>query len=159
MTIEQIYHGAIIIINNLLREELLNQGHISSGQLSDSFENKILVDKQAAILEGYAIYYAKIVDEGLDTSEISFGMLPHLITYFKLKGLDEINAKKAAINTIKKWMKEGLPTEASKRFSKTGERTGFIQAALSNERVDEYMTSTFDLAINEEYKKTPNETI
>lgn len=159
MTIEQIYQGAAELINKLIRDEIIAQGHTATGRMADSLENKIIKTKQTATLEGYGIDYMKIIDEGIEPEQVSFSMLPKLILYFRSKGFDEANAKKAAVNTIKKWTREGLPTQASKRFSTTGNRKNFIEAAFTRADLDIYMSNSFDQGVHEEYSKTKSETI
>ena len=112
-------------------------------------------------MEGFAVYYAQFVNDGVPAESASYKQVPFLINYFKLKGLAEKEATAAAFATVKTWMKEGMPTQASKRFSKTGSRVNMIESAFTGaeHRIDEYMGQSFDFAVEEVFQKTKSETI
>jgi len=88
-------------------------------------------------------------------------MLPGLIKYFSLRGYNAEEAKRIAALTIKKWFNEGMSTQASKKYSKTGSRHHFIEAAFvgNDSNIDSYMLSNFDHAVEEEYLKTKSEIV
>lgn len=155
MTLDEIYEGANVILSDLLREELILQGHTLTGDLEESIGAKI----EGSSLIGLAIYYAEAVNEGFSPDKASFKMLPGMIDYFIKRGLGPEEAKQAAVNTIRVWMKEGMSTQASKRFSQTGERQHFIEEAFEKSNIDAYMSNALDLAIDEQYHKTKDETI
>jgi hypothetical protein len=157
MTLNDIYNGAEPIISDFLRKELLMQGHHLTGGLEDSINAKI--DGNSLI--GLAIYYVEAVNEGFTPDKASFKMLPGMIEYFQKRGLGVEEAKRAAVNTIRVWMKEGMSTQASKRFSSTGERQHFIEEAFNRNEseLDGYMSSAFDVAVEQQYRKTKDEVI
>lgn len=153
MTLASIYRGAGQIFARLLREELTIQGH----RLTGALEQSISVKQQGNILAIFALSYAEQLDQGIKPEQISFKMIPGLINFFKLRGFDDIRAKRAAVNTIKVWMKEGMSTQASKRFSQSGKRQGFIDETQL--KLDQYLSSAFDKAVDDQFNSTKSETI
>ena len=53
-----------------------------------------------------------------------------LISYFQLRGLSTRDANRAAFATATKHSREGMPTRGSYQYSRTGQRTGFVQKVL-----------------------------
>lgn len=155
MKLELIYQGAANLIHQLIRKEHTAQGH----HLTGNFENSLEARVGKTILTGHGASYGMLVNEGVESSKISFKMLPGLIRYFLLRGFPENEAKRIARATVLKQMQEGMSTQASKRFSTTGARHHFVEAAFLDPAIDQYMTSSFDFAVNEEYSKTKSETI
>lgn len=160
-TITDIYNAAEAFINQFLRKEMVAQGHHLTGAMEDSLDSQASKKGKADIMEGFAILYTQFVNDGVPASSASFKQFPFLVEYFRQKGFGEREAKGAAAATIRTWMKEGMPTQASKRFSSTGSRTNMIEAAFTaNEhKVDEYMANSFDFAVNEMFHKEKSETI
>lgn len=160
MTIEDIHSGLANLINQYIKQEHSAQGHYLTGSLEGSLENKLIKFAKSDILAGFAIYYAKVIEEGLEPDRVSFKMLPGLTKYFILRGYGPQEAKRIAGATINKWKTEGLSTQASKRFSKTGSRHHFVEATFIGKSVemDNYMGSNFDFAVDEQYNKTKSET-
>lgn len=168
ITIAQIYQGAERLINEFIRREMVAQGHHLTGAMEDSLDAKIFKQKKAEIMEGLAIGYTKFVEGGFPARSASFKQVPFLIEYFQQRGYpiassnpDTPSAVQLAFATVKVWMKEGMPTQASKRFSKTGSRTDMIANAFveNGPRLDEYMSNSFDFMIDELYRKEKSETI
>lgn len=151
MTLEDIYFGAGNLINGLIRKEHSAQGHYLTSELENSLEFEI----RNQSLIGSAVYYAVTLNEGLRPDQISPKMFPGLINYFVLRGLSLEEAKKAAGATFNKWKNEGMSTQASKRFSSTGGRQHFIEAAMLNPAIDEYMSNTLDFV----FPDLKNETV
>ena len=160
-TIEDIYQGAERFISQLLRKESDAQGHFLTGALNNSLAHRTVRQGKAQVMEGVAISYAEFVNDGAPAEKASFKQYPYLLQYFKLRGLPAEDIPRAAAATIRKWMKEGMPTEASKRFSSTGSRKNFVESAIvgNNNKIDEYMENSFDFLIDERYHQTKNETI
>lgn len=157
MTIEQIYLGAENLINQLVREEFQAQGHSLTGAFELSLDGEVTKTRYTATLAVYGLTYGMTVNTGLSPDKISWKMLPGLTEYFIKRGVAD--AKGAATATIKKWMTEGMSTQASKRFSQTGGRQHFVEAALLNSSIDEYMDNLFEFGIDEKFNKVKNETI
>lgn len=157
MNLKEIYQGAERLITQLIRQEMRAQGHTLTGAMEDSVEGRQTKDT----LEGFAISYTKFVEHGVPASSASMKQFPFVVRYFQKRGLSEKEAKGAAAATIRKWMKEGMSTQASKRFSKTGARQHAIEAAFvgHNAEIDEYMGNSFDFSIEEKYRKEKSETI
>lgn len=160
-TIEDIYQGAHLLIADFLRKESSDQGHYLTGALEDSLDRSITKSGRTRTMEGFAVNYAKFVNEGVPAESASMAQFPYLVRYFQQRGLPEKEAKGAAAATIKTWMKEGMSTQASKRFSKTGSRQNMVENAFvgNADKIDEYMTNSFDFWVDEEYHKEKSETI
>jgi hypothetical protein len=159
--IAEIYEGAERLINDFLRKEIIAQGHHLIGAMEDSLSQKTSSEKNKDIAEGFALYYTKFVNEGVPASSVSFKQAPFLIEYFKKRGLSEKEATAAAFATIKVWMKQGMPTQSSKRFSETGSRTNLIENSFvgHSKDVDEYMGNGIDFVIEELFQQEKSETI
>lgn len=161
MTIAEIYRGAENLINQIIRKGMDDQGHYLTGAMSESLESDVSKKGKADIMEGFAVYYTKFVNDGFSASSANFKQVPFLVEYFKKRGLAEKEATAAAFATVKVWMKQGMPTQASKRFSKTGSRVEMIEAAFvgSEAKIDDYMGSAFDFAVEESFQNEKSETI
>src|SRR5690606_20580217 len=109
----------------------------------------------------FALHYFKFLNDGVPAASASWKQMPFLIKYFESKGLENEEAERAAAATIVVWKKEGMPTEASKRFSKTGNRKEFIDMVrdVIDTETDKLILEGIDEEINKEYQKTKSETI
>ncbi len=161
ITINDIYFGAQRLINEAIRTEHSAQGHNLTNTLENSLNGKVTKNGRHDILSGFAVKYAKTLNDGIKPEDIKSNVIPGLIKYFILRGVGAKEAERAAVATYIKWKKEGMSTEASKRFSSTGERQHFIERAFEKKEIalDEYMLNTLDFSINEHYSKTKSETI
>ncbi|TWP31892.1 hypothetical protein ETU08_00085 [Apibacter muscae] len=158
-----IFAKAQKIINNSLIAELNNQGHYLTGALNRSITttSSIISKPNETSLNGYALKYAQDLETGKNATQLG-NINTHtknLITYFLKRGLKKGEAVRAAIATAKRHQKEGVPTLASKRFSKTGERKGFITRAWkeNEQKVDSVMDLGMDSIFNEEFNKQKSE--
>jgi hypothetical protein len=150
------------LLNKKLVSELRDQGHHLTGALERSITGafRVIEKSKETELNGYALEYA----QDLETGQPSNGKLPtvaELTKYFILRGLSSNEATQAAILTARKQAKEGMPTKASSRFSKTGERKHFIERTWrSNEqKVDSLVDVGMDAIFNEEFNLQKSETI
>lgn len=161
LTIEEIYHGAENLINQLLIKESSAQGHYLTGAMERSFTAEISRAGKAEVMQGFAVDYTKYVNEGVPAASASMKQFPFVYKYFLARGLADKEARGAAAATIKKWMKEGMSTQASKRFSETGSRHHMVESAFVGGQtiIDEYFNNTFDLSMEEEFQITKSETI
>lgn len=161
MTVKDIYLGAEKLINQLIKKESVAQGHYLTGAMDESLNAKYSSTSKADNMEGFAVMYMQFVNDGVPAESASMKQFPFLVKYFILRGLGEKEAKGAAAATIHKWMKEGMSTQASKRFSKTGARQHLIESAFvgGNTQIDDYMTSGFDYIVEQEFQKEKSETI
>lgn len=155
MTLQEILISGSKVINDLIKKEHTAQGHHLTGTLERSLEGEVIKNN----LIGRAVYYAKTLNEGVLPENISSKSIPGLVKYFILRGLNPQDAQRAAFLTFRKWKREGMSTQASKRFSKTGGRQNFIEAAFLNPEIDQHFISLFDFAVDEQYKKNKSETI
>ena len=150
------------LLNKKLVAELKDQGHYLTGALERSITGafRVIEKSKETELNGYALVYA----QDLETGQPSSGRLPTVIElqkYFMLRGLSQREALGAAINTAKKQAKEGMPTKASSRFSKTGERKHFIQRTWNEnqQKVDSLMEFGMNEIFNDECNLQKSETI
>jgi len=153
--------GMSKMINQFLIKEWADQGHYLTGTFNQTLEAKIETTQRTYKLDGYAVDYAKIVDEGIPANKIKSSEEAKLVNYFVLKGFGRADAERIAHLTMRKWKREGMPTQASKRFSKTGSRLHFVEAAFTGHaaEMDEYFFNNVDLLVDEQYRKTKSETI
>jgi hypothetical protein len=167
-TIKDIYEGAERLVNLELRKEMIAQGHHLTGEMENSLEKIVYKDGKADVMEGYAAFYAKIVNEGFPAKSASMKQFPFLLEYFIKRGYPiastnpgTLTAGALAAMTIKKWMKEGMPTAASSRFSSVIRRKRMIENAFDNmkPKLDKYLTDSYDFVVEERFQKEKSETI
>ena len=124
------------------RGSLQDQGHYLTGKLSKSIDYDIESGANAVTAKMYIDDYGLSVEFGVKAGNIPYGgggkggtskYIQGLIKFWELRGLSGRNAVGAAFATAKKHKREGMPTRASSKYSSTGKRTGFIQAALEKE--------------------------
>lgn len=155
MPLVDIYGRGGLVITEALRHEWYLQGHQLTGRTDHTLDFEI----SGKSLVGKGPDYAKIVNEGLQPSQINPKMYGGLVRYFKLRGLPDNEAMKAAHYTMLKWQKEGMSTEASSRFSKTGQRQHFIETVINDPKIEAFFSTSFDQDIEKKYRETKNETI
>lgn len=131
------------------RDELKQQGHYNTGKLSDSIEYQIELVATSIIATMFIEDYGFPIDTGVGAANIPYQRgsgaksskyIDGLVSYFKSKGLGEIEGKRAAFATANKHKKEGMPTRSSFAYSNNGRRTGFNQATIA-----EHSETIFDL--------------
>ncbi len=161
ITINDIYKSAEPIINTFIRKEMRAQGHKLTGDLSDSLKAKITTQGNFSFMEGFALYYAKFVNEGFPARSASFKQVPFLIKYFIRRGFDRRDSVGLAFATVKKWMKEGMPTIASHRFSSVTRRKLMFENAFQDNdlKLNRHMEKGFDRYVEERYRVEKSETI
>lgn len=118
------------------------QGHNLSGKAIRELETRIVEKGNVTIIEGYVIDYMANINSGVPASRIPYSpgsgartskYIDGLIDYVKRRmGKSDREAQRIAFAIASKHKREGMPTKASRRFSKTGKRTGFIEQALDN---------------------------
>jgi hypothetical protein len=166
-TIPDIYEGAERLINDILRKEIIAQGHHLTGAMEESLSAETSTKGNTEIMEGFAAFYSQFVNDGFPAQSASFKQYPFLLEYFIKRGYPvfstsgNITAGQLAAATIHKWMKEGMPTQASKRFSETGSRTNMIENAFAgnSDKIDEYIGNGLDFMVEEEFQLEKSETI
>ncbi|MGL4640884.1 MAG: hypothetical protein ACRCVX_14265 [Shewanella sp.] len=126
-----------------LRESLEAQGHKLTGRLSDSITYELSEDGRDAVGRMYFAEYGVYVNAGVSANRIPYGKgkgrkggtslyIQGLVEFWEKKGLSGREALGAAFATAKVHARDGMPSTASRRFSSTGERTGFVRAAIDS---------------------------
>lgn len=116
------------------KEELRNQGHVSTGRLESSFEAKVLITGSGVIGYVYAEGYGLTLNTGLTPDQVIARGQDHLsglIRYFQFKGLSGRELFRAAYSTWNAHKTVGIPTPGSFSFSRNGRRTGWIDVVLN----------------------------
>ena len=159
--VEDIYPGAERMINEIIRNEFIAQGHTLTGTAEASLGYQSSSTGKTDTMTGTMVDYAKYVRDGFPAESSSFRQFPFVYKYLLQRGYPDKEAKRFAAMTIRKWMKEGMSTQASKRFSSTGARQHFVESAFTGHEheIDQYMSSSLDFLVDEEYHKEKSETI
>lgn len=149
------------ILRKELQKELREQGHHNTGALEQSFTSNVAIEGDKVILSGYALNYGGILNDGTRPEKASMKQFHFVKEFFLSKGYNEKKAGAYAAMTINKWMKEGMSTKASRRFSKNGRRSRFIDQVAEDvdKRLDESVFHEIDKIVNSEYSKQKNEMI
>jgi hypothetical protein len=115
------------------------QGHNLTGNAIQQLETRIVAGGDI-VIQGYVVDYMANINAGVTAARIPYSpgsgartskYIAGLIDYVKKRmGKSDKEAKSIAFAIASKHKREGMPTKASKRFSSTGKRTGFIEAAL-----------------------------
>ena len=115
------------------------QGHNLTGNAIQQLETRIVAGSDI-IIQGYVVDYMANLNSGVTAANIPYSpgsgarsskYIAGLIDYVKRRmGKSDREAKSIAFAIASKHKREGMPSKASARFSSTGKRTGFIEAAL-----------------------------
>jgi hypothetical protein len=129
--------GKLIIAS--LQKELLGQGHKATGNLINSFEQRVIELPNSIVIEILMDEYGIYVNEGRKTGgkKVPINVLVEWIERKAIASGDkEVKSLAFAIqNTIHK---EGIPTKGSFKFTNNGRRKGFIDFVIDNELDDVY---------------------
>jgi len=116
------------------------QGHNLTGNAIQQLETRVIEAGNSTIIEGYVVDYMANINAGVTAANIPYSpgsgarsskYIAGLIDYVKKRmGKSDREAKSIAFAIASRHKREGMPTKASARFSSTGKRTGFIEAAL-----------------------------
>ena len=124
--------GKLIIAS--LQKELLGQGHKATGNLINSFEQRVIELPNSIVIEILMDEYGIYVNEGRKTGgkKVPISVLVEWIERKAIASGDkDVKSLAFAIqNTIHK---EGIPTKGSFKFSNNGRRKGFIDFVINNE--------------------------
>lgn len=138
--LDEIINALMFDLRGKLRASQDDQGHTLTGKLRDSIDYTVTKGNGSITAKMEMLNYGVFVEFGVPASSIPkrgergyMGMVYAMIRFFERKGLGGREAVGAAHATVHVWGREGMPTRASSRFSKTGERTGFIKTVLDNE--------------------------
>jgi len=112
------------------------QGHELTGKAVRELETRIIETANGTEIQGWVLDYMASLNTGVPASRIPYSpgsgaRSSGLIDYVKRRmGKTDREAKSIAFAIASRHKKEGMPSKASVRFSSTGKRTGFIEAAL-----------------------------
>lgn len=166
-TIEDILGEAGKALDNLIKQEISAQGHYLTGALDESLDHSVSKEGKVSAVEGTAAHYIQYVNDGFPAGSASFRQFPFLVEYFIKRGYPEfaakgqLTARQLAAMTINKWMKEGMPTQASKAYSQTGSRTNAIENTFTGHEntIDEIVENGMDFVVEERFQKEKSEVI
>lgn len=143
MNLKEVVSDIMSEFRTALRAELARQGHVLTGNLSDSIDFEISVDGNSVVGRMYLPDYGIYVETGVTADRIPYGgrsgkggtsqYIQGLIRFWEDRGLSGREAIGAAFATANKHAREGMPTRDSLRFSQTGERTGFFRTVLEEQ--------------------------
>ncbi|MFA6060049.1 MAG: hypothetical protein WC756_17735 [Taibaiella sp.] len=161
MSIKSVIQRAANKIKPAIRKELRAQGHFLTGSLERSLSDNVTADANGTRIEGTALHYSRFLNDGFGPDKASWKQLPFLIKYFKRRGLSQKEAERAAGGTIMTWMKEGMPTDNSKVYSRTNNRLKFIKIVdkAINRDINKFISDGLDAEISKTFNKTKSETI
>lgn len=139
----------------LIADEWTAQGHDLSGKFRSALTYTIRQESDATyidLIDGTSGYGA-ILNKGVTADHIPFSpgsgrktskYIQGLTRYAMARmGASEKDAVSIAFAIAYKHKEEGMPTNASKRFSKTGERTRFVEAV--EKKINEVVTERINL--------------
>jgi hypothetical protein len=114
------------------------QGHNLTGNAIQQLETRIVEAGGGVVIQGYIVDYMAELNEGTKAKDIPKRgtseydrLIVKLSDYARKRGMQgKRTYEQIAQAIVSRWYKEGKPTKASARFSSTGKRTGFIEAAL-----------------------------
>lgn len=130
-------------LRKAIERRVRDQGHHLTGRLATEIDEKIETEGTLVSLVGTMVDYARHVEYGVPADRIPFApgsgagrslYIEALIRYAELRGMT--NPKSAAFAIAMKHKREGMPTAASSRFSKDGNRTGFLARAIEESKPD-----------------------
>ena len=139
----------------LIADEWTAQGHDLSGKFRSALTYTIRQESDATyidLIDGTSGYGA-ILNKGVTADRIPFSpgsgrktskYIQGLTRYAMARmGASEKDAVSIAFAIAYKHKEEGMPTNASKRFRKTGERTRFVEAV--EKKINEVVTERINL--------------
>ena len=114
------------------------QGHNLTGNAIQQLETRIVEAGGGVIIQGYMVDYMAELNEGTKAKDIPRRgtseydrLIVKLSDYARKRGMQgKRTYEQIAQAIVSTWYREGRPSKASARFSSTGKRTGFIEAAL-----------------------------
>ena len=129
--------GKLIIAS--LQKELIEQGHEASGNLVNSFEQRVIEVPNSIVIEILMDEYGIYVNEGRKAGGKKVP-IDVLIQWIYRRGIasGDKEVKNVAFAIQQKIWKEGSPTSGSFKFSNNGRRKGFIDFVINNELDEVY---------------------
>jgi len=144
-----------------IKKEFIQQGHNLSGKAAKSIDYDVKPKNDGAVIIVSMLYYGNIVDKGVTPARIPFGGKPRAAKSKYIEGLRryvqqrmKITGKKAlsiAFAIARTQKKEGMSTFKSKRFSKTGRRQNFVDAAVEavDKKIDNIIRQETNLLLKQ----------
>lgn len=159
-----------LFIDGKLKEEFVGQGHHLTGAFEGSLHGTVLNTGMKTQLRGQMASYGIFVNTGVNASRIPYNegsgagtskYITALINYWKLRGLNEKEATRAAFATAKTHKKEGMPSAGSYMFSSTGQRKSFITIVKteSGPEVNKQMMGGLNNIVRTIFNETKSQTI
>ncbi len=129
--------GKLIIAS--LQKELIEQGHKATGNLVNSFEQRVIEVPNSIVIEILMDEYGIYVNEGRKSGgkKVPINVLVEWIERKAIVNGDK-EVKSLAFAIQQTIHKEGSPTSGSFKFSKNGRRKGFIDFVIDNELDEVY---------------------
>lgn len=127
------------------KERLIEQGHVATGRLKDSLRVEVKFDGRTLVGEFKAMDYGRYVDSGVPASRIRYP-IDAIKDWIKViePSMNGKERNSFAWAIWAKHKKEGMPTNASRRFSKSGKRTDWIKdgTKIAEDKFDELFQFT-----------------
>lgn len=140
--------------------EWRRQGHELTGKAAQSIEEQVTQTATGTRIDFYIQDYMANINQGVPSNRIPYtpgsGAPPSkyiqgLTRYARLRfGANRKEAERIAFAIARTHLREGLPSEKSKRFSSTGRRTGFIEQGLEGE--EEKISVLIERAVEETFR-------
>lgn len=160
-------------LDQKLVDEFIAQGHHLTGAFENSLHGTVLNTGRQTRLVGQMANYGIYVNYGVKSANIPYGgggarsgagtskYITGLINYWKLRGLGDKEATRAAFATAHVHKKEGMPSVGSYRFTSTGQRRTFINIVEEKhgEEVNKLLGNGIDNIIDTLFHETKSETI
>lgn len=116
------------------------QGHELTGRAVRKMRMEVIETSNGIDINGMILDYMARVNEGTPADKVlvNASYLSDLTDYVIRRGIESerSEAEVIAARIASRHAAEGNPTAASKKFSKTGKRTGFIQDGLEGAKDD-----------------------
>lgn len=133
--------------------ELRIQGHSNTGKLIQSIVYEVGHASDAMQLDLSFEKYGAYIDKGLPPSAVPYTpgsgrknsrYIRALMLWVTQRGIvsSQRQAKSMAFAIARKHSREGMPTQASSRFSGSGRRTGFFSGNPAFQRVEQQFASS-----------------
>ena len=129
--------GKLIIAS--LQKELIEQGHKATGNLVNSFEQRVIELPNSIVIEILMDEYGIYVNDGRakKRKKVPISALVKWIEQRAIASGDK-KVKSLAFAIQQTIHKEGMPTKGSFKFSNNGRRKGFIDFVIDNELDEVY---------------------
>jgi len=159
MTLQSLIVDIMLELQTALRDTLAAQGHVLTGNLSDSIMFEVSADGDEIVGQMYVADYGIFVNVGVTAARIPFGgrsgkggtsqYIQGLISFWEGRGLSGREAIGAAFATAHVHAREGMPSRGSYKYSSNGERLGFVQDAVESHiaRIENTLSEKFSATL------------